>query len=110
MTRRDTSSAPSYGTGELRNLSQDQLGRLVHVSGDALTTIEKVQRWPQPGLAEACDTALATGGILARLWPLVEGQRRDSRGDVVDNRPAHTVNSVSGTDIAAQLRSHCSGL
>jgi hypothetical protein len=94
----------------LRNLSQDQLGRLVHVSGDALSKIEKAQRWPPPGLAEACDTALATGGILARLLPLVEGQRRDSHGDVVDNRAARTVNSVSGTDVAAQLRTHGSGL
>ncbi len=60
---------------EQRGLSQDQLGRAVHVSGDLIGKVEKATRWPPGGLAKACDSALGTDGALQRLWPLVEGQR-----------------------------------
>src|SRR4029453_7747207 len=75
---------------ELQDLSQDQLGRLVHASGDTIGEIEKGERWPAGGPAEACDTALATDGALARLWLLVDAQRRGSDGHLAiahaDNR------------------------
>ena len=71
---------------ELHDLSQDHLGRLVHASGDTIGKIEKAQRWPPEGLAEACDEALATGGALARLWPLVDAQRRTDGDHHADNR------------------------
>src|SRR3954467_2441379 len=75
---------------ELHDLSQDQLGRLVHASGDTIGKIEKAERWPPEGLAEACDAALATDGALARLWLLVDAQRHSSDGHPaighVDNR------------------------
>ncbi len=64
---------------ELRELSQDTLGRLVHASGDTLGKVEKATRWPTRILAESCDRALDTGGILTRLWPLVDLERRGSR-------------------------------
>lgn len=65
---------------EVRGLSQDALGRLVHVSGDTLSKVEKASRWPARHLAESCDTALTTGGILTRLWPFVDTERRGSQG------------------------------
>jgi DNA-binding XRE family transcriptional regulator len=85
---------------ELRNLSQDALGRLVHVSGDAVSKIEKALRWPQPGLAEACDAVLNTGGVLARLWPLVDAQRRNSQGHA-DNRRPHVDNPADPAVLTA---------
>jgi hypothetical protein len=64
---------------DLRGLSQARLGREVHVSGDEIAKVEKALRWPPPGLAEQCDRTLDTGGVLSRLWPLVERQRLDIR-------------------------------
>ena len=64
---------------ERREMSQDDLGKLVHVSGDLLSRIEKAERWPPPGFAEDCDAALNTEGALARVWPLVERTRVDRR-------------------------------
>src|SRR4029453_4465151 len=70
---------------ELHDLSQDQLGRLVHASGDTIGKIEKAQRWPPDGLAEAWDAFLVTGGALARLWPMVDVQHHNSRGHAVSS-------------------------
>ncbi len=56
----------------LRGLSQDQLGRLTHDSGSAIGKVEKAVRRPSLRLARECDQALNTGGVLQRLWPLVE--------------------------------------
>lgn len=59
-----------------RGFTQDELGRLLHVSGDSVAKIEKAERWPPPGFAADCDRVLSTGGILARLLPLLEEERR----------------------------------
>jgi transcriptional regulator with XRE-family HTH domain len=64
---------------DLRGLSQARLGRETHVSGDEIAKVEKAVRWPPPGLAEQCDRVLGTGGVLSRLWPLVERQRLEVR-------------------------------
>lgn len=61
---------------ELRQLSQDRLGLAVHVSGDTIAKIEKALRWPHDDFAAACDTTLATGGALSRLWTLVDAEHR----------------------------------
>ncbi|GAA4259710.1 helix-turn-helix transcriptional regulator [Dactylosporangium darangshiense] len=51
-----------------RGLSQDALGRVVHVSGDLIGKIEKAVRRPTRMLVESCDTALqAQGALLAAL-------------------------------------------
>lgn len=59
-----------------RSLSQREVGQRVHASGDLICKIEKAFRWPPADLASRCDTVLDTGGILARLWPLVERERQ----------------------------------
>ena len=56
-------------------LSQVRLGAVVCYSGDVIGKVEKAERWPSRGMAEACDAALGTGGALGRMWPTVEQQR-----------------------------------
>lgn len=79
-------SARHYFGAELRllreqaGLSQDRLGKLVSYSGDLIAAVEKAQRWPTAGLVEAVDEALATGGALARLFPLMKAQRPSRAG------------------------------
>jgi transcriptional regulator with XRE-family HTH domain len=50
-------------------LSQAELGRLVHVSGDLIGKIEKTQRRVHPRLADDLDTALGAEGTLAECAP-----------------------------------------
>jgi transcriptional regulator with XRE-family HTH domain len=61
---------------ERRGLSQTSLGRRVSYSGAEIGKIEKAERWPSEDLATRCDQALDTGGVLRRLWPLAEAERR----------------------------------
>ena len=53
------------------DLSQEQLGQRVSYSAALVGLIENAKRVPSRDFAERCDDALATGGALARLWPLV---------------------------------------
>ncbi|WP_096058913.1 helix-turn-helix domain-containing protein [Carbonactinospora thermoautotrophica] len=80
---------------EQRGLSQAALDRLIHFGEDTICKVEKAVRWPPPGLAEACDQALGTGGVLARLWPLVEHQRANASTDA-DSVPGQADNAVPG--------------
>lgn len=59
-----------------RQLSQHELGRCVHASGDLICKIEKALRWPPEDFPALCDSVLDTGGILTRLWPLVDRERQ----------------------------------
>jgi hypothetical protein len=61
---------------ERRELSQAALGARVLHSGAAIGKVEKAERWPSQGLAARCDEALDAAGALARLWPLVEAERK----------------------------------
>jgi hypothetical protein len=61
---------------EERNLSQAELGRLVHLSGAEIGKVERALRWPPPGMPDACDRALDTGGVLFRLSVLLDRERR----------------------------------
>ncbi|MDT3397784.1 helix-turn-helix transcriptional regulator [Streptomyces sp. B1866] len=70
-----------------RGLTQDQLGALVHVSGDLIAKIEKAVRACDPHLAEALDTELETGGVLARALVRVRAEA-DSRAADADNAAA----------------------
>lgn len=74
----------------LRGLSQQELGLRVHVSGALVAKVEKAERTPTCDLATRCDAALATGGVLGRLWPLVQlqaGQSHTPRASVVVRPP-----------------------
>ena len=65
-------SAEAFFGAQLRSwrtragLSQADLARQVHVSGDLIGKIEKAQRRAHPKLAADLDTVLATGGALTR--------------------------------------------
>ena len=62
----------------LRNLSQADLAARVHVSADQVAKLEKAVRFPTATFAKQCDVILETGGILHRLWPLVDHERLGS--------------------------------
>lgn len=61
---------------ERAGVSQAELGAELGYHHSLISRIESGDRWPPPGLADRCDTVLRTGGDLARLWPLVEDERR----------------------------------
>jgi transcriptional regulator with XRE-family HTH domain len=58
-----------------RHLSQAGLGVATHASADMVAKIEKAERWPTRGFAARCDQALETGGVLTKLWPMIERMR-----------------------------------
>lgn len=58
-----------------RGLTQHELARMIWHSPEFVAKVEKAERWPSWYLATRCDAALATGGVLAGLWPAVERQR-----------------------------------
>jgi transcriptional regulator with XRE-family HTH domain len=71
------SSVLAFFGAELRrlrsaaDLSQEDLGQRVSYSGSLVGMVETARRAPTRDFAERCDDALATGGALTRLWPLV---------------------------------------
>lgn len=76
-----------------RHLSQDRLGKQVHVSGDTVGLIETAKRRPSRDFAERCDRALDTMGALTRQWEVIEAERAAGR-----DTAAVTDTSVVGTD------------
>jgi hypothetical protein len=60
---------------QLANLSLRQLGPKVFVSPSQLGLVEAARRFPSVDLAGRCDSVLNTGGVLARLHPLVSAER-----------------------------------
>jgi transcriptional regulator with XRE-family HTH domain len=56
---------------EFRHLSAAQLAGRLFVSPDLVVRVEKAQRRAYPDLIGACDTALDTGGALARLLEFI---------------------------------------
>ncbi len=91
----------------LRGLSQDELGRLTHDSGSAIGKVEKAVRRPSLRLARECDQALNTGGVLQRLWPLVEKElgRKGDPDSQADTATADTGRAASVLDDRAN-RTH----
>ncbi|BCB88874.1 helix-turn-helix domain-containing protein [Phytohabitans suffuscus] len=77
-----TRSALHFFGAELRRLrqalgmSQADLGKLVFVHKDLIRKIEGAERRPNEELVNRCDHALAAGGALRRLWPMLERERR----------------------------------
>lgn len=72
-----SSSVLAFFGAELRRLrtgadtSQEDLGQRISYSGSLVGMVETARRAPTRDFAERCDQALGTGGVLARLWPLV---------------------------------------
>ncbi|NJP35696.1 helix-turn-helix domain-containing protein [Micromonospora sp. HSS6-12] len=60
---------------ERANISQARLGAMIRFSADLVRRIETADRFPSREFVEACDRALAAGGALTRLLPLLEGSR-----------------------------------
>lgn len=69
-----------------RGLSQDQLGALVHVSGDLVSKLEKGQRTCRPHYAAGMDTVLETGGAISRLLDLAQADVDNGDRDVDSSR------------------------
>ncbi|MGI9002313.1 MAG: helix-turn-helix domain-containing protein [Pseudonocardia sp.] len=51
-----------------RELSQEQLGDLIHHSGALVSKVEKAERRPGLEFCRLADEALGTDGVLTRLW------------------------------------------
>jgi len=51
-----------------RELSQIQLGRLIHHSGALVSKVEKAERRPGVEFCRLADEVLETSGVLTRLW------------------------------------------
>lgn len=64
---------------QFRGLSQAALARAVHVHRDLIAKIERTLRWPSYDLVVRCESVLAAGGELTRLWPEVENERARSQ-------------------------------
>ncbi|WP_049649460.1 helix-turn-helix domain-containing protein [Kitasatospora sp. MY 5-36] len=76
----------------LRGYGQDELGTLVHLSGDLIGKMERGERRCLPHHAEALDIALDTGGALARSLVLVNmqvGLRGEDDSAVATAQAAH---------------------
>lgn len=85
-----------------RSLSQAALARRVVHSEALIAKVEIGQRWPELVFAVACDEALDTGGVLARMWPSVaaEQQRADRRRGRSGRRPSGKQAEAAGTEVA----------
>jgi tetratricopeptide (TPR) repeat protein len=77
-----------------RHLTLRQLGALVHVDYSYLGRIEAAERPPTREIIVACDKALATGGELEHLWPVVEQHLATTRG-VAKRDPRHVASSAT---------------
>lgn len=76
-----------------RGLTQDELGRAIHISGDMISKIEKAVRRPQMRFAQACDQILETGGALTRIIALMEHQRSEA-AMATEGEPAAAAGAV----------------
>ncbi|MEU8924617.1 helix-turn-helix transcriptional regulator [Kitasatospora sp. NPDC048545] len=86
----------------LRGLSQDQLGALVHISGDLVSKLEKGQRTCKARYAADMDTALETGGAIARLLEPAQADV-DNRARDVDNSPIWNASTPLGAWLGGTL-------
>ena len=57
---------------EERGLSQDGLGDAIGYTGGLVRMVELARRTPSKAFAEQADKVLEAGGLLIRLWPLVQ--------------------------------------
>lgn len=78
---------------ERANLSQARLGIMIRFSADLVRRVETADRFPSREFVEACDKALATGGSLMRLLPLLD-KNRTSDGMPSAPSPAGALSSA----------------
>jgi transcriptional regulator with XRE-family HTH domain len=82
-------SSIAYFGAELRaqrtrnGMSQAELGRVVHISGDLIAKIEKGQRRPGTDLIHRLDRTLSARGSLARLIVTMHGGKNGEDDDAV---------------------------
>lgn len=82
-------SPRAFFGAELRSLrvrcgvSQSELGRLVHVSGDLVSKVEKGERRPMPDLVARLDATLGAGGDLIRVAAAIDEPARLQRPPAV---------------------------
>ncbi|MFE9207140.1 helix-turn-helix domain-containing protein [Micromonospora sp. NPDC007230] len=97
---------------ERANLSQARLGAMIRYSADLVRRVETADRFPSREFVEACDTALAAGGALTRLLPLLD-KKRASAGKltappngsigVSSLLPAHSVEMSGLADMVVRV-------
>jgi DNA-binding XRE family transcriptional regulator len=56
-------------------LTQRQLAERVRYSREMVAAVERGRRYGSQELAVRCDEVLGTGGVLGRLWPMVESEQ-----------------------------------
>jgi transcriptional regulator with XRE-family HTH domain len=69
---------------EAAGLSQRELAPLNAYSLDMLRAVEQGKRVPSLDFVERCDAVLNTGGLLSRLWPLVQKSGVDRIRSFID--------------------------
>ncbi|MFF5211404.1 helix-turn-helix transcriptional regulator [Streptosporangium sp. NPDC000396] len=98
----DGGSSPlGFFAAELRRLrdqagwTQEKLGEAISYSTAMIGMVEAAKRSPSRDFAERCDRMLNTGGILMRVWPLLNQAAYPSwfRPWVKVEREAHTLKS-----------------
>ncbi|WP_461006206.1 helix-turn-helix domain-containing protein [Streptomyces capparidis] len=65
---------------ERAGVTQQELGRELHVSGALVNMVEVGRRALEPRLLERADVLLDAGGLLRAAGPLLEGEREALRG------------------------------
>ncbi|WP_431884110.1 helix-turn-helix domain-containing protein [Micromonospora gifhornensis] len=95
---------------EQANLSQARLGSLIRFSADLVRRVETAERFPSREFVEACDKALAAGGALTRLLPLLEESRVSegsltisSAGPAMGNNTPPIAPSTGGSGLADMI-------
>ncbi|MFE9658252.1 helix-turn-helix domain-containing protein [Micromonospora sp. NPDC006431] len=97
---------------ERANLSQARLGAMIRYSADLVRRVETADRFPSREFVEACDTALAAGGALTRLLPLLD-KKQASAGKLTSPPngaigvssllPAHSVEISGLADLVVRV-------
>ncbi|GIG67798.1 helix-turn-helix domain-containing protein [Phytomonospora endophytica] len=75
---------------ETAGLSQAELGRVTLNSADLVRKIETAERAASRQFVDRCDEVLCGGGMLRRLWPLLE-RERELRSTIADQRDHGTL-------------------
>ena len=97
---------------ERANLSQARLGVAIRFSADLVRRVETADRFPSREFVEACDSVLAAGGALTRLWPLLQASRADEgkRPSLTSGPsnagaalPTHLANTPGVADMVARV-------
>jgi transcriptional regulator with XRE-family HTH domain len=85
-------------------LTQRELAERVRYSREMVAAVERGRRYGSRELAVRCDEVLGTGGVLARLWPLVEREQvaADRRRGPRPERPGRPRRKPEGREGGAE--------